>query len=148
MSISTALRTTIRALDAAPSAQARIAGAICLAGSGFVHAQLYVHGYRAIPVIGPTFLLQGAGACAVGLLLLFTASPVLRLGAAGLAAGALIGFALSRTVGVFGFIERGVDPQPQALLSLLAEVAVLVLLGWAPVHRLFTLKRDFRPETS
>jgi hypothetical protein len=138
MNLPTALRPAVAALNATPSTPARIAGALCLVGSGFVHAQLYVHGYRAIPVIGPTFLLQGAGGCAVGLLLLFAAPAVLRLAAVGLSGGALVGFALSRTVGVFGFVERGFDPQPQALLSLLAELVVLVVLGWAPVHRLFT----------
>jgi hypothetical protein len=132
------IRDLLSALSAPPSTPARIAGAICLAGTGFIHAQLYVHGYRAIPVIGPTFLLQGSGALAVGLLLLFAAPLVLRLGAVGLSAGALIGFVLSRTVGVFGFIEKGFDPAPQALLSLLTELAVLGLLAWAPARRLLT----------
>lgn len=134
------IRTLISILTTPPSTATRIASAICLAGTGFMHAQLYLHGYRAIPVIGPTFLLQGAGSLAVGLLLLFAGPLVLRLGAAGLAGGALIGFVLSRTVGVFGFIEKGFDPAPQALLSLLTELAVLGLLGWAPAHRLFTRK--------
>ena len=142
MTIRTVLRSAVPALTAPPSTPARIASAICLAGSGFVHAQLYVHGYRAIPVIGPTFLLQGAGALAVGLLLLVAGPVVLRLGAVGLAAGALVGFVLSRTVGVFGFVERGFDPQPQALLSVLAEVAVLALLAWSPARHLVTRKRD------
>jgi hypothetical protein len=61
---------------------------------------------------------------------LLAAGPViLRLGAAALALGALGGFLASRTVGVFGFIERGFDPAPQALISVLAEIAVLLLLG-------------------
>jgi hypothetical protein len=47
---------------------------------------------------------------------------------------------LSRTVGVFGFIEKGFDPAPQALLSLLTELAVLGLLAWAPARRLLTRK--------
>lgn len=134
------IRTTLAVLTTPPSAPARIASAICLAGTGFMHAQLYVHGYRAIPVIGPTFLLQGAGALAVGLLLLFAGPLVLRLGAVGLSAGALVGFILSRTVGVFGFIEKGFDPQPQALLSLLTELAVLALLAYAPVRGLLAGK--------
>lgn len=134
------IRTLISALTTPPSTPARIASAICLAGTGFMHAQLYLHGYRHIPVIGPTFLLQGAGALAVGLLLLLAGPLVLRVLAVGLAGGALIGFALSRTVGVFGFIEKGFDPQPQALLSLLTELAVIGLLAWAPVHRLVTRK--------
>ena len=139
------IRTNIATLTTPPSTPARIASAICLAGSGFMHAQLYVHGYRAIPWIGPMFLLQGAGALAVGLLLLVAGPVVLRLGAVGLAAGALVGFVLSRTVGVFGFTERGFDPQPQALLTLLTELAVLALLAWSPARRL--LSRGRHPVT-
>lgn len=112
-----------------PAAVSRIAAAVCLATSGYLHAQLYLHGYRVIPVIGPSFLLQASGSVAVAVLLLVAGPAILRLGAAGLAAGALFGFAASRTVGLFGFVERGFDPAPQALLSLLAEVAVLLLLA-------------------
>jgi hypothetical protein len=42
-----------------------------------------------------------------------------------------VAFALSRTVGVFGFSERGWDPSPYAAVSVGAE-AVTVLL-WAAV---------------
>jgi hypothetical protein len=125
-----------------PSTPARIASALCLATTGFIHAQLYVHGYRAIPWIGPMFLLQGAAALAVGLLLLVAGPVVLQLAAAGLCAGSLVGFGLSRTVGVFGFVERGFDPRPQALLSLLTEVAVLALLAWSPARRLLRARHS------
>jgi hypothetical protein len=54
---------------------------------------------------------------------------VLRLGAAALTAGALAGFVLSRTVGILGFVEHGLQPAPQALISVLVEVAALVLLA-------------------
>jgi hypothetical protein len=106
----------------------RLGAAGCLAASGVIHAELYLHGYRVIPGVGPAFLLQASGAAAVALLLLLTASIVPRLIAAGLAFGALAGFAASRTVGIFGFVERGLEPAPQALISLLVEVATLVLL--------------------
>jgi hypothetical protein len=124
---------------------ARVAAALSLAASGYLHAELYVHGYRAIPWIGPMFLVQAAGSLAVGVLLLAAGPPVsrpaagppvLRLLAAGLAGGALGGFALSRTVGVLGFVEHGLDPAPQALLSLLTELAVLTLLGITPTRHL------------
>jgi hypothetical protein len=129
------IRAAGSTLASPPSTPARIASAICLVGPGFMHAQLYVHGYRAIPWIGPMFLLQGAGAIAVGLLLLVAGPVVLRLGALGLSAGALVGFVLSRTVGVFGFVEKGFDPQPQALLSLLTELAVIAVLLWPATRR-------------
>ncbi|EOD69441.1 hypothetical protein H480_06171, partial [Amycolatopsis vancoresmycina DSM 44592] len=63
------------------------------------------------------------------LLLLAGGPMLLRLAGAALAAGALAGFALSRTTGLFGFSERGFQPAPQALLSVLAEGAVLVLVA-------------------
>lgn len=108
---------------------ARVGAAGCLAASGIIHAQLYLHGYRTIPGIGPAFLLQASGSVAVALLLLVTSAGVLRLAAAGLAAGALAGFAASRTIGVFGFIEYGLQPAPQALISVLVEIATLTLLA-------------------
>jgi hypothetical protein len=119
----------------------RLAAAILLAAGGWFHAELYVHGYRVIPYIGPMFLLQGAGSFAVALLLLCSDSPVLRLGAVGLAGGALAGFAASRTVGVFGFSETGFDPAPQALLSVLAEVAVVALIGVGPLRSWLRARR-------
>lgn len=110
----------------------RYAAAALLALSGYIHADLYLHGYQAIPLVGPAFLLQASGSFAIAVLLLFGNVLILRLAAAGLAAGALVGFAMSRTVGIGTFVEHGFDPAPQALISVLAEVAVLALLvvGW------------------
>jgi len=103
--------------------------AVATAVTGFVHANLYVDGgYRAIHVVGPSFLLLSSGAFAVAALLLISGSPVLRLGAAAVAAGALGGFVMSRTVGVFGFTEHGLHPAPQALISLISELSALALL--------------------
>ncbi|HEY6421969.1 MAG TPA: hypothetical protein VIY28_01710 [Pseudonocardiaceae bacterium] len=118
-----------------PALLARVGAAGCLAASGVIHAELYLHGYRSIPAVGPAFLLQASGSFAVALLLLVTATVVPRLAAAALAAGALVGFILSRTVGVFGFIEYGLQPAPQALISVLLEVAVLGLLAIPLLHR-------------
>ena len=109
----------------------RLVTAACLAGTGWVHTDLYLNGYKAIHVVGPSFLVQGAGCFAVAVLLLVSDSIVLRLLAVGLAGAALFGFLLSRTVGLFGFTERGLEPAPQALLSLLFEFGVLALVGYS-----------------
>jgi hypothetical protein len=109
--------------------------AVATAVSGYLHADLYVHGYRYLDWIGPMFLLQAAGSFAVALLLPVTASPVLRLGALGLAGGALAGFVLSRTVGILGFTERGWVPAPQAALTVVAETVALLLLGFLTWRR-------------
>ncbi|HEY3692214.1 MAG TPA: hypothetical protein VGL46_18260 [Pseudonocardiaceae bacterium] len=107
----------------------RATAAGCLAGSGVIHAQLYLTGYRTIPWIGPAFLLQASGSFAVALLLLLSSAAVLRLAAAALAAGALVGFIASRTIGVLGFVEYGLLPAPQALISVLVEISALALLA-------------------
>lgn len=109
----------------------RVALAASLALTGYLHADLYSRGYRGIPVIGPSFLLLASVSFALAVLFLVAVAlpePLaLRLLAAGVAGGAITGFALSRTVGLFGFVERGLQPAPQALLSLIAETIVLLL---------------------
>jgi hypothetical protein len=107
----------------------RVALVGTVAVSGYIHAQLYVTGYRYIHVVGVMFLLQAAVSFALALLLLAGGPALLRVGAAGAAAGALAGFAASRSVGVFGFTERGLQPSPQSLISILAESATLLLLA-------------------
>lgn len=108
----------------------RLAIAVCLVVIGLVHEELYVdNGYRAIHVVGPSFLVAAAGSFAVAALLLVGDALIIRLLAAALAAGELVGFLASRTVGIAGFIETGLQPAPQALLSILAEAAVLLLVG-------------------
>jgi hypothetical protein len=112
----------------------RLAAVATVTESGYLHAKLYVNGYRFIPHIGSMFLLQAAVSFAVAALLLLTGRWILRLTAAGTALGALGGFVLSRTVGVWGFTERGFQPHPDALLSVLSEVATLVLLASLPLY--------------
>lgn len=106
----------------------RIAVALCLAGTGWVHTELYLGGYRQIAYVGPAFLVLASGSFAVAVLLVVSGSPVLRLLAVGLALGALGGFVMSRTVGIFGFVERGLQPAPQAILSLLFEIIVVAIV--------------------
>jgi hypothetical protein len=67
------------------------------------------------------------------------------LAAAALAAGTLTAFALTRTSGgLFNFQERGLQPAPQALIALVAEVGVLVALGaWLVADHV--LQRQVRP---
>jgi len=123
----------------------RLLTAAATIGTGYVHASLYLNqGYRAIPTIGPAFLLLSSGAFAVAALLLAGSSPVLRLGAAAVAAGALGGFVLSRTTGVAGFTERGLQPAPQALISLITELGALALLAAWEVM----LRRPATPATA
>jgi hypothetical protein len=107
----------------------RLGMAATLAVSGAGHAYLYVHGYRYIPNIAAAFLAQASASLAVAVLLVIGGPVWLRWAAAGLAAGSLVAFTLSRTVGVLGFSEQGFQPSPHAAISVVAEVLTLVL--WA-----------------
>jgi hypothetical protein len=115
----------------------RITAAVTVAGSGYVHAKLYVDGYRFISHIGPMFLVQAAASFALAAILLVGGPLLLQIAASGTALGALGGFVLSRTVGILGFTERGFQPQPDALLSVLSEIATLGLLAalWIYLRR-------------
>jgi hypothetical protein len=121
-----------------------VATAALVAAGGYVHFCLYRHGYRTIPKIGVGFLLQVVTSAVVVMALLLgphllgrvahvtdrLAGTLTGLAAAALATGTLVAFALTRTPGgLFNFQERGLQPAPQALIALVAEVGVLVMVG-------------------
>jgi hypothetical protein len=116
-----------------PTRLLRVTSAVTIAASGYIHAQLYIDGYRYIHVIGAMFLLQAAASFALATILLTAVilrpSMLIDVLAAGTTVGALAGFVGSRTVGVFGFTEHGLQPAPQALTSVLVEIATLGLLA-------------------
>ena len=100
-----------------------------LAVSGVIHAYLYIHGYNHLPTVGTAFLAQASMFCALAVLILAGGPYWLQLAGALLSVGTLIAFALSRTMGLFGFTERGFQPSPQAALSVIAEVLTVVLVA-------------------
>jgi hypothetical protein len=108
----------------------RIGLAVSLAVAGASHAYLYIHGYQHIPTIGTAFLIQASVSIAVAGLILVGGPWWLRWAAAAVAGGSLVAFALSRTVGLFGFSERGWDP-PYGVITVAAEV--LTVLLWVGV---------------
>jgi hypothetical protein len=121
----------------------RIGIALALAVTGVSHAYLYVHGYRHIPTIGTAFLIQASASFALAALILVGGPAWLRWAGAMLAGGSLVAFALSRTVGLFGFSEQGWQPSPHAALSAVAEVLTVVL--WLA----YLIGRRFgRPDTT
>jgi hypothetical protein len=107
----------------------RIGIAAAMAVSGISHAYLYIHGYQHIPTIGAAFLAQASVSFAVAVLILLRGPGWLEWGAAMVAGGALVAFVLSRTVGLFGFSERGWQPSPHAAISVMAELLTVGL--WA-----------------
>jgi hypothetical protein len=102
-----------------------------LLASAASHAYLYLHGYQHIPAVGPGFLILASVFGALAVLIAVGGPAWLRLVALVGALGAIGAFALSRTTGLFGFVEYGLQPAPHALISLVSEVAVVVLAGWS-----------------
>jgi hypothetical protein len=105
----------------------RIGIAVAMAVSGVSHPYLYIHGYQHIPTIGAAFVLQASVSFAVAVLILIGGPGWLRWAAAMVAGGALVAFVLSRTVGLFGFSERGWQPSPHAAVSVVAELLTVGL---------------------
>jgi hypothetical protein len=104
-----------------------IAGVVLLVWSGIIHVRLWADGYRDISVIGPLFIIQGAGSIVIALALgIFRRLVLLAAGAVTLAATA-VGLLLSVHIGLFGYRESLAVPYAQT--SLLVEfggAAVLV----------------------
>lgn len=107
----------------------RVGIAVAVTVSGISHAYLYIHGYRHIPMIGTAFLVQAGVSFALAALILVGGPAWLRWAAAALAGGSLVAFALSRTVGLFGFSEQGWEPSPHAAVDVVTEVLTVAL--WA-----------------
>jgi hypothetical protein len=127
----------------------RALGAVAVLAVGVIHLQQYFKLYSAIPTIGTLFVLNFAGATAIGLGLLAPVEHLLgrRLGAAavmllalagiGLAATAFVFLAISEQTPLFGFMEPGYDPTA-ILASRLVEGAAVMLLGGFLVARFVT----------
>ena len=121
------------------SAAARILGALSVLAVGAVHLQQYDYLYSTIPTIGTLFLLNFAGATAIGLGLLAplerllgrlgaTAHALLALGGIGLAATSFVFLLIAERTPVFGFQEPGYDPAA-IMASRVAEIVTVVALG-------------------
>ncbi len=116
-----------------------VAGVAVLVG-GWIHLRLYEDGYRDIPDIrlGRSFLVNVVASGAVVALLATWRSRWALLATVAVTLGTLAAFARSRVgSGVFGLAERGLQPSPDALVALVAEltaltVCVVLLLGRRP----------------
>ncbi|MCV7217490.1 hypothetical protein H7J51_19620 [Mycobacterium crocinum] len=95
------------------------------------HGYLYLHGYSYIPGIGGGFLVLTSVFVALAILIAVGGPAWLRAVALVGGVGSLGAFALSRTVGLQGFLEHGWQPAPHALISVLAEVITVVLSAWS-----------------
>jgi hypothetical protein len=116
--------------------------ALLIVTGGYVHFCLYRHGYRFIPKVGVSFLLQFvSSALLAGALLVkgrhlrlrrrtVALGQLARLSAIGLSVATLAALALAHTPrGLFQFHENGLRPAPQSLIAIVVEsLATIVLL--------------------
>lgn len=110
----------------------RLVAAACVLIGGIVHLQLWADGYRDVPNanLGRSFIANGVASVVVATALLVRRDALLRLGGIAVSVGTLVAFALSRTDrGIFGFTEQGLQPSPQAALTLVAEIGAALLLA-------------------
>jgi predicted lipoprotein with Yx(FWY)xxD motif len=103
-----------------------VAGAGLLAATGAIHLDLYLTGYRSIPVIGWLFLLQVITAFGLAVAVLATGSRLLAAVGAGFALATLGGYLLSIWVGLFGFQEIRTTA---GIVAGVIEVAVFAALA-------------------
>jgi predicted lipoprotein with Yx(FWY)xxD motif len=106
----------------------RLAGAGLLAASGAIHLDLYLTGYRSIPVIGPLFLAQVAAAFAVAAAVVVAGHWLAAGAGAALALGTLGGYLLAIWPGLFGFREVRTTA---GILAGLAETGAFAALAIA-----------------
>ncbi len=110
----------------------RILAAIAIVVGGLVHLQLYFDGYRDFPNdnLGRSFLANAVGSMIVAAALVARRDVLVRLAGIGVSAGTLVAFAISRSdSGIFGFTETGLNPSPQAIITLITEIGAIVLLA-------------------
>jgi hypothetical protein len=118
-----------------------VLAALLIVAGGYVHLCLYRHGYRFIPKIGVSFLVQfTSSALLAGALLVkgrqlrlsrlsVPLGQLTRLSAIGLSVSTLAALALAHTPGgLFQFHEIGLRPAPQSLIAIVAESLATIFL--------------------
>jgi predicted lipoprotein with Yx(FWY)xxD motif len=115
----------------------QVAGALLLAVSGGIHLDLYLTGYRTIPVVGWLFLVQVVVAFVLMVAVLLTHSALAATASAGFALSTLGAYLLAVYTGLFGFKEIRTRAGIAAGLIEVAAFGVLALAAIAigpPVH--------------
>ncbi len=105
----------------------RYLGALATIVVGVVHLQQYADFISDVPTIGVLFLLNGAGAGVVAILLATRRAQLGALGGIALSAGALIAVLVSMTdAGLFDYTEPTL--RSAVVIAMVAEAAAVVLL--------------------
>jgi predicted lipoprotein with Yx(FWY)xxD motif len=110
----------------------RLAGGGLLAATGAVHLDLYLTGYRSIPVIGWLFLLQVISAFVLAAAMLASGSRLAAAAGAGFSLSTLGGYLLSVRIGLFGFTEVRTTAGIIAGVIEVAAFAALAALAAVP----------------
>ena len=113
----------------------RLAGAGLLAATGAIHLDLYLTGYRSIPVIGWLFLLQVIAAFGLAAAVLATGGRLAAAAGAGFALATLGGYLLSVWAGLFGFKEIRTTAGIAAGVIEVAAFAALATFAATPAAR-------------
>ena len=121
------------------------AGALLLAVSGGIHLDLYLTGYRTIPVVGWLFLVQVVVAFVLMVAVLVTHSALAAAASAGFALSTLGAYLLAVYTGLFGFREIRTRAGIAAGLIEVAAFGVLALAAIAIGPRPTRTGRSARP---
>lgn len=110
--------------------------AVLLVTQGLVHLWQWLDGFSAVPVIGPLFLAGAVAAFALALAVLATDHMLVVGAGVLLSLGQIAAFALSSTVGLFGFEAQWTwtGAEGAALWSEVLTVVVLIALARSRRH--------------
>lgn len=111
-------------------------GAIGILVGGALHTKLAFEGYGTDDLIR-LFFLNGVASALAAAWLVLDDRPLPAVVGAAVAAGSLLAFGLSRVGdGVVGFRGNGLDPAPDAALTVVSELVVVLALGLSALrHR-------------
>jgi predicted lipoprotein with Yx(FWY)xxD motif len=116
----------------AVTAGLRVTGAGLLIAAAAIHLDLYLTGYRSVPVIGGLFLLQVIAGFLAGAVVLVTGSRLAAAAGAIFALATLGGYLLSVWIGLFGFKEVRTTAGIVAGVIEVAAFAALAALAVRP----------------
>lgn len=117
------------------SGNLRLVGAGLLIVGGAIHTWLAFDRYGTAD-LESVFFVNGAASALVAAAIVLSRGVIAPVAGVGLSAVSLVAFLLSRIGdGVLGFRATGLDPVPEAPLTLLVEGAALVVLGFVSIAR-------------
>ena len=123
---------------------ARIPAAVFVLVGGVVHLQLWRGGYKGIPYIGGLFLANAGASMIIAAALVTRKDRWVTFAGLLVAVGSLVGLALSRTVGLLGFMESAWTPEAvRTVASEVGAISALVLI--AVIDRRSLRFADVRP---